>query len=93
MLYKYGGSEKIHGDYYSYIIVNSGKIDEYLEQGWSRTTAEAKDLSAEPKKEESSEGIHEDTPLSELRAMAEGLGLKSASKKGRKYLIDYLNRA
>lgn len=45
MLYKHGGKHKIHGDKFSYIIVDAdedGAIEDALSKGWHLTTAEAK---------------------------------------------------
>lgn len=45
MLYKHGGKHKIHGDDFSYIIVDAdkdGAIEDALSKGWHLTTTEAK---------------------------------------------------
>ena len=45
MLYKHGGEHKIHGDDFSFIIVDAdenGAIEEALSKGWHLTTTEAK---------------------------------------------------
>ena len=45
MLYKHGGKHKIHGDNFSFIIVDAdedGAIEEALSKGWHLTTTEAK---------------------------------------------------
>ena len=45
MLYKHGGKHKIHGDDFSFIIVDAdedGAIEDALSKGWHLTTTEAK---------------------------------------------------
>ena len=45
MLYKHGGEHKIHGDDFSFIIVDAdedGAIEDALSKGWHLTTTEAK---------------------------------------------------
>lgn len=45
MLYKHGGKHKIHGDNFSFIIVDAnedGAIEDALSKGWHLTTTEAK---------------------------------------------------
>ena len=45
MLYKHGGKHKIHGDNFSYIIVDAdedGAIEDALSKGWHLATTEAK---------------------------------------------------
>lgn len=45
MLYKHGGKHKIHGDNFSYTIVDAdedGAIEDALSKGWHLTTTEAK---------------------------------------------------
>lgn len=48
MLYKYPASKqtpqnKFHGDYFDYIIVDESEVYESISNGWSKTTAEAKE--------------------------------------------------
>ena len=45
MLYKHGGKHEIHGDDFSFIIVDAdedGAIEDALSKGWHLTTTEAK---------------------------------------------------
>ena len=45
MLYKHGGKHKIHGDNFSFIIVDAdedGVVEDALSNGWHLTTTEAK---------------------------------------------------
>lgn len=55
MLYKAGGTEEIHGGFYTTLIIDEavkGELTAALKEGWSLTTDEAKAklLEAEPKK-------------------------------------------
>lgn len=42
MLYKYPGTQEIHGDLFDYVIVDDEQIDATLADGWSLTTPDAK---------------------------------------------------
>lgn len=41
MLYRPGGEHEIHGYMVSYVVVDSGSVDELLDTGWFRTPTEA----------------------------------------------------
>lgn len=41
MLYKHPGPHEIHGGKFNYIIVDDGKIDAAIADGWAMTTTEA----------------------------------------------------
>lgn len=41
MLYKHPGPHEIHGGKFDYIIVDDGKIDAAIADGWAMTTTEA----------------------------------------------------
>lgn len=89
MLYKFPGSQEIHGGHYDYTIVEEEDIEAKLAEGWSRSTPEAKALHeakvAEEKAAKEAEAerlanlaLNDDTKpptRDELERMAESLGL------------------
>lgn len=43
MLYKYPGKHRMHGDMFDYVIIHYSELYKYLENGWHKTTQEAKE--------------------------------------------------
>ena len=47
MLYKEGGKHKLHGGNFDYTIVDELEVDQALEDGWFKTTTEAKEANTD----------------------------------------------
>jgi len=50
MLYKHPGPYQMHGDMFDYIIVGDDEVDAAVKDGWMKTTDEAKNGAAKPKR-------------------------------------------
>lgn len=42
MLYKHPGKHKLHGDKFDYIVVEENDVESAIENGWYKSTSEAK---------------------------------------------------
>lgn len=100
MLYKYPGKEKIHGDFFNYIVVPAVEIAEKQAEGWYLTTQEAKEAAQNPKvkkaKHEKPEANEEDnTPPTreELEAKANELGIRFSKVTKDETLLEKINQA
>lgn len=69
MLYKYPGPHDIHGDKFDYVIVDDEAIEQALSEGWSLTTAEAKEAAEPPAV------VADVDDIEALRLQATGLGI------------------
>ena len=73
MLYKHPGVHKIHGDMFDYIIVGEEEVKSHIENGWSMTTNEAKNLDV------IEADLDEAPTRSELEEKADELGISYRS--------------
>lgn len=94
MLYKFPGSQEIHGGHFDYIIVEEDEIEAKQAEGWSLTTTEAKAAheaavqAEQAAKEAEAErlaalALNDETKpptREELERMAESLGLPFTSR-------------
>ncbi len=43
MLYKKPGKHKMHGDTFSYVVIDESEVEASINDGWHKTTTEAKE--------------------------------------------------
>ncbi len=89
MLYKFPGTEAIHGGNFATLIINDQEAEEAaVADGWSLSTDEAKAAAAKPSDDDNAPATRE-----ELEAKAKELGVSFSANIGDKKLAERIEEA
>ena len=86
MLYKLGGSHKIDGAFYSYVIVDEDGYEAAIDDGWALTPADAALVPDEP-------GIDDPPTRDEMEQQAKSLGIGFNKRTTDETLLERIKEA